>query len=201
MLAQLASSFEAVLNRNLRASLTARRAAAELDGLCMDLGMAAAEPLLRLSVDGERLRFSEPEETPATVTLAGDWRRLLGLLGGDHSGPGLDLRGDPSVAEEFARLLQHCRPSPEEELARLASDTFARQAGDVAREATHWAEGAAGSVKRNVRDFVQEEARLLPTRVEFDAFAQDVDRLRDTVGRVSARVSALHRGHDAQPGK
>lgn len=188
------------MNRNLSASLTARRAAAELDGHCMDLGVAVSDPLLRLSVDGGRLRFSEPEDTPATVTLAGDWRRLLGLLGGDHSGPGLDLRGDPSVAEEFARLLQHCRPSPEEELARFTSDTFARQAADVAREATHWAEGAAGSVKRNVRDFVQEEARLLPTRVEFEAFAQDVDRLRDAVGRISARVSALQRVRAAPPG-
>lgn len=193
MLAKLAAPLEAALNRNLRASLTARRAAAGLEGCSMDIGVSASEPLVRMSVDGGRLHLAEPDGAPSDVTLAGDWPRLVDLLGGDHTGPGLDLRGDPAIAEQFARLLEHCRPSPEEELARLTGDTFARQAGDAARAAGRWAEGAASSVRRNVRDFVQEEARLLPTRVEYEAFAHDVDRLRDSVGRVGARLGAVRR--------
>ena len=194
MLARLAAPLEAALNRNLKASLTARRAAAELEGLSMDIGVSASEPLLRMSVVQGRLCLAEPGGSAAGVTLAGDWRRLFELLGGDHSAPGLDLRGDPAIAEKFGRLLKHCRPSPEEELARLAGEPFARQAGDAARAATAWAEGATGSVRRNVRDFVQEELRLVPTRVEFEAFADDVDRLRDSVGRIEARFGAARKG-------
>ena len=194
MFAKLATSLEGVLNRNLHASLTARRAAADLEGLCMDMGVSASQPILRMSVEGGRLRFTEPDEKPSGVTLAGGWRRLLDLLGGDHTGPGLDLRGDPAVAEGFARLLRHCRPSPEEELARFTGDAFANEAGDAARAAAGWAEQAAGSLRRNLRDFVQEEARLSPTRMEFDAFSGEVERLRDSVARVGARVQALSRG-------
>lgn len=194
MFAKLATSLEGVLNRNLHASLTARRAAAELEGLCMDMGVSASQPILRMSVDGGRLRFTEPNEEPSGVTLSGGWRRLLDLLGGDHTGPGLDLRGDPALAEGFARLLKHCRPSPEEELARFTGDAFAHEAGDAARAAAGWAGEAAGSLRRNLRDFVQEEARFSPTRVEFDAFSGEVERLRDSVARVGARVQALSRG-------
>lgn len=193
MLARLASPLEAALNRNLRASLTARRAAAELEGRSMDVGVSASDPLLRISVQDGRLRLAEPDGAASEVALAGDGRRLLGLLGGDYSGPGLDLRGDPAVAEKFGRLLKHCRPSPEEELARLTGDTFARQAGDAARAAAGWADGAAGSVRRNARNFMQEELRLSPTRVEFEAFTDEVDRLRDSVGRIDARISAASR--------
>ena len=193
---RLAFPLENLLNRNLEASLTARRAAAEVEGLCMDVGLSASEPVMRMRVEGGRLRFREPDDAPAAVTLAGDWRRLLALLGGDHTGPGLDLRGDPAVAEGFARLLQHCRPDPEEELARHTGPVLARQAGDAASAAARWAEQAAGSLKRNVRDFLQEEARLSPTRVEFDSFAEEVEGLRDTVGRIAARVSAMTASRD-----
>lgn len=194
MFAKLAASLESVLNRNLAASLTARQAASDLEGLCMDIGVSATQPALRLAAEDGRLRFTEPDGQAAGVTLSGDWRRLLQLLAGDHSGPGLDLRGDPAVAEGFARLLKHCRPAPEEELARFTGDAFAHQAGEAVRSAAEWAGQAAGSLRRNLRDFVQEEARFAPTRVEFDAFASDVERLRDRAGRLAARVDALTRG-------
>lgn len=194
MLAKFAAPVEEVLNRNLQASLTARRAAAALDGCSMDIGVSAAGPLLRMSVDGGRLRLAEPDDTPAAVSLTGEWRRLFELLGGDHAGPGLDLRGDPALAERFAQLLKHCRPSPEEELARFTGEPVAREVGDAARAAGRWAGDAAVSVRRNVRDFVQEEARLSPTRVEFDAFVHDLDQLRDNVARFAARLRAASEG-------
>ena len=100
----------------------------------------------------------------------------------------------PPWPKDSARLLKHCRPSPEEELARFTGDAIAHEAGDAARAAAGWAEDAAGSLRRNLRDFVQEEARFSPTRVEFDAFSGEVERLRDSVARIGARIEALGRG-------
>ena len=193
MLEQLAASVAGVLNRNLEASLSARRAAAALEGASMDVGLAGARPVLRMAVRDGKLDVAEPDGTPADVSLGGDLPRLAALLGGDHAAPGLDLRGDPAVAEAFARLLKHCRPDPEEELARFTGEVFARQAGDAARAAAQWAEGGSESLRRSMRDFVQEEARLAPTRVEFDAFSGEVESLRDSVARVGARVGALRK--------
>ncbi len=194
MLETLATSLASVLNRNLEASLTARHAAAAIEGRCMDVGLAGARPVLRMAVQGGRLMILKPDQSAADISLGGSPSRLAALLGGDHAGPGLDLKGDPAVAEGFARLLKHCRPSPEEELARLTGDVFAHQASDALRAATQWAEGGAGSLRRSMRDFVQEEARLAPTRVEFDDFAEQVEQLRDTVARLAARAGALENG-------
>ena len=194
MLAQLADSVAATLNRNLRASLTARQAADKLEGLSMEVGLSGAQPVLRMSVRGGRLQIEEPGDTPADVSLSGGLPRLLALLGGDHAGPGLDLRGDPVQAQGFAELLKHCRPDPEEELARYTGEVFARQAGDAARAAAHWAEGSAASLRRSARDYAQEEARLTPTRVEFEAFAEQVEQLRDLTARLSARARNLRSG-------
>jgi len=198
MLTQLATSLAAAMNRNLAASLTARSAAAKLEGLSMDVGLAGARPVLRVAVRGGQLNVAPPDEAPADVSLSGVLPRLAALLTGDHSGPGLTLSGDPAVAEDFARLLKHCRPDPEEELARFSGEVFARQAGDAARAAAQWARGGSASMRRSVRDFVQEEARLAPTRVEFDAFAEQVERLRDTVGRLAQRARLLR---DSAPGQ
>ena len=191
MLEQLANSAAAVLNRNLQASLSARRAAAGVEGLCMDVGLSGGPPVMRMTVLEGVLTVAKPAEAPADVSLAGSVGRLVALLGGDHTGPGLDMRGDPAVAEGFGRLLKHCRPDPEEELARVTGDAVAQQAGDAARATMGWATAAAESVRRSARDFVQEEARLAPTRVEFDAFAEQVEGMRDTVGRLAARWRAL----------
>lgn len=157
----------------------------------MDIGLQAAEPLLRVCVEQGLLRLRAPEDTVTDVALTAGWRRLLELLGGDHTGPGLEMRGDPAVAENFARLLRHCRPIPEEELARFAGDAFAHEAGDAARAFAGWAGDAARSLRRNLRDFVQEEARIAPTRVEFDIFSAEVERLRDRAARIGARIEAL----------
>lgn len=194
MLKQLAASVAGVLNRNLEASLSARRAAAGLEGASMDVGLAGARPVLRMAVRDGQLQVAEPDDTPAEVSLSGDLPRLVALLGGDHAGPGLDLRGDPAVAEAFARLLKHCRPGPEEELARFTGEVFARQAGDAARAAARWAAGGSASLRRSMRDFVQEEARLAPTRVEFEAFAEQVEQLRDKAGRLAERARILRAG-------
>ena len=194
MLKQLAASVAEVLNRNLEASLSARRAAAGVEGLRMDVGLAGALPALRMAVQDGRLTLAKPDETPADVSLSGSLRRLVALLGGDHASPGLDMKGDPAVAEGFARLLRHCRPDPEEELARLAGEVFARQTGDAARAAAQWAEGSSESLRRSMRDFVQEEGRLAPTRVEFDAFADQVEGMRDRAARLAARARVLAAG-------
>ena len=197
MLEQLANSAAAVLNRNLAASLTARRAAEGLEGVSMDVGLAGARPVLRMRVRDGQLSVGSPDGQPADVSLSGDLPRLVALLGGDHAGPGLELRGDPALAEAFARLLKHCRPDPEEELARFTGEVFARQAGDAARAAAQWAEQSAVSLRRSMRDFVQEEARLAPTRVEFEAFAEQVEGLRDAAGRLAARMRILSAGPKA----
>ena len=46
----------------------------------------------------------------------------------------------------------------------------------------------------NIREYLQEESRELPSRYEVERFTADVNALRDDVERLAARVQRLRQG-------
>ncbi|HEY5807796.1 MAG TPA: hypothetical protein VIT67_07495, partial [Povalibacter sp.] len=91
----------------------------------------------------------------------------------------------------FSELLKHARPDLEEELSRVIGDVAAHQVGNVARSVLAFGRRATDTFSQNIAEYLQEEGRDLPTRVEADEFIAGVDTLRDDVERVAARLSLL----------
>ena len=83
------------------------------------------------------------------------------------------------------------KPDLEEELSRVIGDVAAHQVADFARGIRNWARGACSTMGGNIREYLQEESRELPTRFEVDRFSQQVGELRDDVERVAARLKRL----------
>ena len=52
---------------------------------------------------------------------------------------------------------------------------------------------AGDTLARNTAEYLTEESRDLPARVEVEEFLEDVDRLREAVDRLESRVAALAR--------
>jgi ubiquinone biosynthesis protein UbiJ len=54
---------------------------------------------------------------------------------------------------------------------------------------------------RGVRDYLSEEARLVPSELEVDSFANRLDQLRLSIDRVAAKTELLKRRYSllAQP--
>ena len=131
----------------------------------------------------------------ATATLEGTPPVLLGLLGNAGAEgfreSGAELSGDAATAEAFAELLRHARPDLEEELSRMVGDIPAHQLAGMARRAYAWTRQAGSALAMNTSEFLQEEARQLPPRVEVNAFGRDVERLRDDVERAAQRLARL----------
>jgi ubiquinone biosynthesis protein UbiJ len=103
------------------------------------------------------------------------------------------IEGDAEVAQTFSELLQHARPDLEEELSRVVGDVTAHQVGNAARSALAFGRRAADTFAQNVAEYLQEEGRDLPTRIEADEFITAVDKLRDDVERFDARLAHLER--------
>ena len=93
------------------------------------------------------------------------------------------------MAQRFRDLLQHSQPDFEEELSRVVGDVAAHQVANVVRNAFDWGRKAADSFSTNVAEYLQEEGRDVPSRVEVEEYLEAVDQLREATDRLDARLS------------
>ena len=103
----------------------------------------------------------------------------------------LELTGDAHKAERFQRLLAFAKPDIEEEISGIVGDLAAHRLGEIARGLGEWGRNARTTMSDNVREYLQEESRDVPSRYEMERFTSDVGRLRDDVDRLEARINML----------
>ena len=196
-----AFGLESVVNRCIRESSCAGELLESLDGKSLAIVVRGLGIRVRLGASGTHLAVSAESgrsESAATATVAGAPLALLGLL--RNAGPeafrasAVGLSGDAQTAEAFAELLGHARPDLEEELSRLIGDIAAHEVAGAARRTDAWAREAGSALAMNSSEFLQEEARQLPPRVEVNAFGRDVEQLRDDVERAAQRLDRLEQG-------
>jgi len=186
---------EAALNRNIAESRQAKSLARQLDGKVMSL-VAQGTPLaIHFKVHEGRFALSAHHEGTADATLAGTPLSLLALAGpaAENSlrGGTVRIEGDAEVAQKFRDLLQQSRPDFEEELSRVIGDVAARQLANAARGLLDWGRKASGAFATNVAEYLQEEGRDVPVRIEIEEFLESVDDLRESTDRLEARIARL----------
>ncbi len=105
----------------------------------------------------------------------------------------VEIIGDTGLAQAFSSALAGLDVDWEEHLARIIGDPFAHQVGTRARAAARWGKKTSETLTLNLQEYLQEEARLVPTRYEIEAFLSQVDILRDDIDRAEARIERLTR--------
>lgn len=113
-------------------------------------------------------------------------RKETQLLSGE-----VEITGDTTLAQSFNAALAHLDVDWEEQLARVVGDPFAHQIGSQFKAAERWGQRTSESLTADLKGYLQEERRLVPTRDEVEAFLNQVDTLRDDCERVAARVERL----------
>jgi len=186
---------EALLNRAIADSATAAAIAAGLEGQVLGVTIAGTSLDFRLAVEQGQVALCAGDAPAADATISGPPLALLGMLRGDpleqaRSGQ-IRIAGNTEVAEQFRALLLAAQPDLEEEAAKLVGDVLAHQLGRLARAGQAWFAEAAESLGRSVSEYLREERRSLPTRVEVERWAAAVDELRSDVDRAAARVERL----------
>lgn len=193
----LTERIEAVLNRNLTQSPRARELCAQLAGKRLEIVMRSTPWKLAVESDGEALLLSKPAAGTSSgdACIAGTPLSLLALAGetpeaviqrGD-----VQIDGDAQLAQKFRELALLLRPDVEEELARVVGDTPAFRMMSLARSALEWGRRTAATGAQNVSEYLAHEKRDLVPRAEAAPFLQGVDRLREDVDRLAARIDRL----------
>ena len=108
----------------------------------------------------------------------------------------VEFLGDTALAQGFFRTLGRIEIDWEELLARALGDPVAHALGRLLRSGSEHLQASASVLRRDVSEYLTEEARLLPTQAEFEVFGEAVERLRDDVERLEARIRRLERALD-----
>jgi len=167
----------------------------ELDGIPLEFFLVAGH-------DGQ-LQLLEHIDGEPDATLAGSPLDLLRARDPESGATELfagrvRLRGDQALAQAFSQTLSGLDIDWEEHLARLIGDIPAHELGRAARTLPQEGRRLRESGSETLSDYLTEEARLLPHHLEADDFLNDVDRLRDDVARLEARITLLERHRDGE---
>ena len=184
-----------VLNRNIRATTPAHELFDKLAGTVVAVRVQNTALAAWFIVGEEELELSTDCDAEPDVVISGSLltlARMAGEAGTSALRDGsLELTGDPHLASDFHKLLAYARPDIEEELSSVVGDVVAHRLGEFARGVSDWGRNARSTMGANIREYLQEESRDVPSRYEVDRFSDNVSTLRDDVDRLEARINHL----------
>jgi ubiquinone biosynthesis protein UbiJ len=184
-----------ILNRNIAETTPARELAAELDGTTVAIRVRDTSLSTYFSFTEDVVTLGTDHTAEPDVIISGSLITLLRMLGGGGETAirdgDLGLSGDAVTAQRFQKLLDYAKPDIEEELSRFIGDIAAHRIAEFARDVGEWARSSRSTMGDNVREYLQEESRDVPTRYEVERFAHNVGTLRDDVDRIAARLQRL----------
>jgi ubiquinone biosynthesis protein UbiJ len=195
--AGIARSLAYVINSYLGMDPAAPARLAGLEGRVIALEFRGFDLTVVVRVHGLGIEFiDEPEHKPDTV-LRGTPLGIasLGLGRGNATGTlfsgAVEINGDVETGQTFKAILDGIDIDWEEQLARVSGDVLAHQLGNVARATGRWLRQGRATLEQDLSEYLQEELRLVPTRIEIENFIEDVSRLGMDADRLEARTRRL----------
>ena len=103
----------------------------------------------------------------------------------------LTIDGDAEFANQLRMIFMQVDIDFEEIAANYVGDGLAYQLATIARRARSYQQRSARNFCLDVREYLQEESRITPTRVEVERFLDEVDHLDADIERLEARIRNL----------
>ncbi len=198
------AGLQAIVNQVLALDPELAESLAELEGTVLEAHVQGVEKRIQLHpsatgvgvvlVDGD----GQQSAVVADVTISGPPFTLLRLLGSLESvdgvlPPDVSVSGELELVQKLNRLAKRANIDWEEPLSKLFGDSVAHEIGRGVHGFVSWARAASETFSSDVGEYLREERRLAPTRLEVDDFATHVDQVRDDVERLEVRVTRLNR--------
>ena len=105
----------------------------------------------------------------------------------------LELSGDSAPLIELQKIISHLEVDWEAQLVNTLGDVAGHQLAQMLRGAYSWGRQASTGLERQLEEFIHEEARLSPPRLELEDFYSDVQQLGLRVERLESRTQRLRK--------
>lgn len=140
----------------------------------------------------QRIRIVSEWRDEVDATISGPIQAIARMgLSKAKVAKDLTVSGDMHVVEAFKELFAKLDIDWEAQLVPYTGDALAFKLGKTARQAGNFLQKAAKSFGANTKEYLQEEAQLLPSNLRLEDFANDVRELNRDVDRLNARIKRL----------
>lgn len=187
-----------LLNRVLNQDSRARRQLERIgEGriLAVECNAPVSWELFVRNVDGRLELLSACEDNPDCRIRAPAHALAALLLSQDSNArlrePDIEVSGDTMLAARLQKLLRELDIDWEDQLAPVMGNLASHQSARAMRGAREWSEKSREQMQETLREYLQEELRILPDHEEAEAFGDRVDELRLRIDRLAARLQRL----------
>jgi len=192
------AALEAALNRALTLDPAGQQHLARLAGRTFAIECTAPVIHVYLQPGAERTRLLGYYDGPVTTRVRGsasDFAELAGasdpaatLINGN-----LVLQGDSAPLIELQGIIGRLDLDWEAPLVNVLGDVAGHQLAQFLRAGFSAGTAASTSLLRQLEEFIHEEARLTPPRLEVEDFYGDVQALQQRVERLGSRLERLRK--------
>ncbi len=169
----------------------------ELEGRCVSLEITDLDFRIYCHPGTTGIRLSRdapPREVDASIS--GRLMALINLAADEDKlstsmQERVSYRGDVALAQRLQKIIAGLDIDWEEVLAGYTGDVLAYQLNKGLHELAERLRAGADSLLATSSEFLREEARLSPTRTEFDRFAAGITSLKHDAARLEARLQLL----------
>lgn len=190
------AALEAALNHALILSPHSINELAQLEDCVFEMHCTAPSLVIYLHPGAQGIRLTSVHQGPVTTSIKGEASDFTALA--TASDPtatlingGLELEGDSAPLIELQHILATLDMDWEAPLVATLGDVAGHQLAQLLRHMFAWGKQASTSLTRQLEEFIHEEARLCPPRLEVEDFYRDVQELVQRVDRLQSRTERL----------
>jgi ubiquinone biosynthesis accessory factor UbiJ len=190
------AGLESVINRYLRLDPDTGTRMATLSGHCIGIDLQGIDLQLFIYPDQQGIQLKGHIDAEPDTVLHGTPLGMARLGLGQSTEKTLfsgavSITGDVETGQAFKAVLDDMEIDWEEQLSMLTGDVIAHQLGNTARRASEAFRHSRHTLEQDIGEYLQEELRLLPSRIETENFSAAVTGISIDADRLAARLKRL----------
>ncbi|MDP5063071.1 MAG: SCP2 sterol-binding domain-containing protein [Haliea sp.] len=192
------AALEAALNSALALDPAGQQQLGRLAGSTFAIECTAPKVNVYLQPAADKTRLLGYYDGPVTTRVRGAAADFAELAGASDPAAALingnvALQGDSAPLIELQRIIGQLDLDWEAPLVTVLGDVAGHQLAEFLRSSFNAGNAVSGSLRRQLDEFIHEEARLTPPRLEVEDFYTDLQSLQQRVDRLQSRLDRLRK--------
>ena len=184
------------INSQITTRTSAKKISQELEGKILSIQIKNTSHFYNVIMISNELNLHTNKEN-FDVQISGSLISFTNLLRDNSSDAlrdgSIGINGDVAVAQKFQKLFELIKPDIEEELSHVVGDVMANNIVKFSKKTGVWMINTRDILQENIKEYLQEEIKLMPSKYEFNFFSKEVSKIRDDIERLEKKINEFQR--------